>query len=193
MERERESSRWSSLTPCRDRKFKRDTKKFLAKLQSTSNVTDSVCGAAASSLTKVSSFADYSSSAVPSLHPLYRYFARCTVRSESWYWSTYRRSGGSSMTARYEPPDHTAVLTREDIRRRYQDTSLLIFNEQQNRKETINYLSFGSSRRTMEYSSNGNQPVIVRRPTDSLTNQNRHFSSQISKIYQKPRESCVVT
>lgn len=31
------------------------------------------------------------------------------------------------MTTRYEPPEHDLVLTKEDIRKRYQDTALVIF------------------------------------------------------------------
>lgn len=57
----------------------------------------------------------------------------------------------------------------------------------------MNYLTFGTSRRTMEYSNYGNHPVIVRRPTGSLTTHNdENISSQILRIYRKPRDSCAI-
>ncbi|XP_076627054.1 uncharacterized protein BRD3OS isoform X2 [Colletes latitarsis] len=97
------------------------------------------------------------------------------------------------MTERYEPPEARVALTKEEIHNRYQDTALVIFKEQQNKGETVNYLTFGTSRRTMEYSSYGNQPVIVRRPAGSLAVQNTEdLSSQILRIYRKPRDSCVI-
>ncbi|CAL7947905.1 unnamed protein product [Xylocopa violacea] len=97
------------------------------------------------------------------------------------------------MTERYEPPEEKAVLTKEEIHKRYQDTALIIFKEQQSKKEVVNYLTFGTSRRTMEYSNYGNQPVIVRRPTGSLATRNDGtVSSQILRIYRKPRDSCAI-
>ncbi|XP_024943944.1 uncharacterized protein LOC107270969 [Cephus cinctus] len=96
------------------------------------------------------------------------------------------------MTARYEPPDDGNVLTNEQIRRRYQDTSLVIFKEQQNKKEVVNYLSFGTSRRTMEYSNFGNQPVIVRRPVGSPGHGEIQDTSQVRRIYRKPQETCTI-
>ncbi|CAD1476259.1 unnamed protein product, partial [Heterotrigona itama] len=68
--------------------------------------------------------------------------------------------------------------------------------EQQDKEEVVNYLTFGTSRRTMEYSSYGNHPVIVRRPAGSLVTRsnsnNSTISSQILRIYQKPRDSCAI-
>ncbi|XP_043491928.1 putative uncharacterized protein BRD3OS [Polistes fuscatus] len=96
------------------------------------------------------------------------------------------------MTTRYEPPDHDHVLTKEDIRRRYQDTALVIFKEQQNKKEVVNYLSFGTSRRTMEYSNYGNQPVIIRRPHEASDVVNDTLPRRILRMYRKPRENCSI-
>ncbi|CAD6230264.1 GSCOCG00006729001-RA-CDS [Cotesia congregata] len=64
------------------------------------------------------------------------------------------------MQQNYLPPDHDDFLTPEQIKLRYQDTSLIIFKEQRNRNN--NYLSFGTSRRTIEYSNFGNDPVIIK-------------------------------
>lgn len=94
------------------------------------------------------------------------------------------------MTTRYESPDHDRVLTNEDIRKRYQDTALVIFKEQQSRKE-VNYLSFGASRRTMEYSNYGNQPVIIRRPLET-SDGNDNLPLRVLRMYRKPRESCAI-
>ncbi|XP_053987119.1 uncharacterized protein LOC128891607 [Hylaeus anthracinus] len=96
------------------------------------------------------------------------------------------------MTERYKPPEASVALTKEEIHNRYQDAALVIFKEQ-SKKEIVNYLTFGTSRRTMEYSSYGNQPVIVRRPTEALAIRNvEDLSSQILRIYRKPRDSCVI-
>ncbi|XP_076183096.1 uncharacterized protein BRD3OS [Ptiloglossa arizonensis] len=97
------------------------------------------------------------------------------------------------MTERYESPEASVALTKEEIHNRYQDTALVIFKEQQSKKEVSNYLTFGISRRTMEYSSYGNQPVIVRRPTGTLTIRDAEdLSSQMLRIYRKPRDGCVI-
>ncbi|XP_074106509.1 uncharacterized protein LOC141532183 [Cotesia typhae] len=64
------------------------------------------------------------------------------------------------MQQNYLPPDHDDFLTTEQIKLRYQDTSLIIFKEQKNRSN--NFLSFGTSRRTIEYSNFGNDPVIIK-------------------------------
>ncbi|XP_012176180.1 uncharacterized protein LOC126916795 [Bombus affinis] len=97
------------------------------------------------------------------------------------------------MTERYVSPEVKAVVTKEEIHKRYQDAALIIFKEQQSKKELVNYLTFGTSRRTMEYSSYGNHPVIVRRPVGSLATRNDStISSQISRIYRKPRDSCAI-
>ncbi|XP_014486275.1 PREDICTED: uncharacterized protein LOC106750440 [Dinoponera quadriceps] len=89
------------------------------------------------------------------------------------------------MTACYESPEVNIILSREEIHRRYQDTAMVIFKELQSRRKEVNYLSFGDSRRTMEYSSNGNQPVIIRKPVDSVIRENVHLSSQILKAGRK--------
>lgn len=97
------------------------------------------------------------------------------------------------MTEHYESPEVKTILTKEEIHKRYQDTALTIFKEQENKEEAVNYLTFGTSRRTMEYSNYGNHPVIVRRPAGSLvTRNNSTISSQILRIYQKPRDSCAI-
>ncbi|XP_076233150.1 uncharacterized protein LOC143178401 [Calliopsis andreniformis] len=97
------------------------------------------------------------------------------------------------MTEHYESPEVNITLTKEEIHKRYQDTALIIFKEQEKKKDVVNYLSIGTSRRTMEYSSYGNQPVIIRRPTGSTLPQNEgNISSQILRIYRKPRDSCVI-
>ncbi|XP_031840715.1 uncharacterized protein LOC116430554 [Nomia melanderi] len=96
------------------------------------------------------------------------------------------------MTERYESPEVNVALTKEEIHKRYQDAALVIHKEQQTTREVVNYLTFGTSRRTMEYSNYGNQPVIVRRPAGSLAVQSTGVSSQILRIYRKPRDSCVI-
>lgn len=37
------------------------------------------------------------------------------------------------------------------------------FQEHKNRPQLYNYLSFGPSRKTMEYSNHGNDPVVVKK------------------------------
>ncbi|XP_078045838.1 uncharacterized protein LOC144474625 [Augochlora pura] len=97
------------------------------------------------------------------------------------------------MTDRYESPEVNIALTKEEIHNRYQDAALIIHKEQQSKRDAVNYLTFGTSRRTMEYSSYGNQPVIVRRPAGSMAVQSTSdVSSQLMRIYRKPRESCVI-
>ncbi|EZA54305.1 hypothetical protein DMN91_006498 [Ooceraea biroi] len=98
------------------------------------------------------------------------------------------------MTARYKSPEVAINLTKEEIQKRYQDTAMIIFKEEQRRKqEVINYLSFGNSRRTTEYSSNGNHPVIIRKPAGSIIMQDIHLSSQILREHRKPEEKCAVS
>ncbi|KYN15512.1 PREDICTED: uncharacterized protein LOC108764954 isoform X3 [Trachymyrmex cornetzi] len=98
------------------------------------------------------------------------------------------------MTACYESPEVVIVLSKEEIHKRYQDTATIIFKEQQSRKkEIVSYLSFGNSRRTMEYSNNGNHPIIIRKPTESTIMQNTNFSSRTSIEYHKPDERCAIT
>ncbi|XP_076292985.1 uncharacterized protein LOC143215089 [Lasioglossum baleicum] len=97
------------------------------------------------------------------------------------------------MTDRYESPEVNVALTAEEIHKRYQDTALIIHKEQQSKRDVVNYLTFGTSRRTMEYSNYGNQPVIVRRPAGSLAIQSTtDMSSQLMRLYRKPHESCVI-
>ncbi|GAB1859565.1 hypothetical protein CAJAP_00644 [Camponotus japonicus] len=94
----------------------------------------------------------------------------------------------------YESPEVTIDLSKEEIHKRYQDAAKVIFNEQQNRKKKVgSYLSFGSSRRTIEYSNNGNHPVIIRKPEGSMIKQNTHSYWPISKEYRKPNEKCAIT
>ncbi|XP_011687945.1 PREDICTED: uncharacterized protein LOC105450046 [Wasmannia auropunctata] len=98
------------------------------------------------------------------------------------------------MTACYESPEVTIVLSKEEIHKRYQDTAMIIFKEEQGRKkEIVSYLSFGNSRRTMEYSNNGNHPVIIRKPAESVITRNAHLSSRISIEKNKPDERCAIT
>ncbi|CAL1681838.1 unnamed protein product [Lasius platythorax] len=97
------------------------------------------------------------------------------------------------MSTHYESPEVTIVLSKEEIHKRYEDAAMVIFNEQQNKKKKVSYLSFGSSRRTIEYSSNGNHPVIIRKPAGPMITQNTHLSLQISREYHKPSERCAIT
>ncbi|KYN07191.1 PREDICTED: uncharacterized protein LOC108782389 [Cyphomyrmex costatus] len=98
------------------------------------------------------------------------------------------------MTACYESPEVIIVLSKEEIHKRYQDTAMIIFKEQQSReKEIVSYLSFGNSRRTMEYSNNGNHPVIIRKSTESTITRNIHLSSRTSIEYHKPDGKCAIT
>ncbi|XP_018315770.1 uncharacterized protein [Mycetomoellerius zeteki] len=97
------------------------------------------------------------------------------------------------MTACYESPEVIIVLSKEEIHKRYQDTAMIIFKEQQSKKkEIVSYLSFGNSRRTMEYSNNGNHPVIIRK-SESTIMQNSHLSSRTSIEYHKLDERCAIT
>ncbi|KDR09855.1 hypothetical protein L798_00403 [Zootermopsis nevadensis] len=68
--------------------------------------------------------------------------------------------------------------SRSEIKRRYEDTSLAIFKEQQQNKHASNFLTFGTSRRTYEYSNNGNSSVIVRKPDELLSDQ-KFIESQV--------------
>ncbi|XP_029677711.1 uncharacterized protein LOC115244295 [Formica exsecta] len=98
------------------------------------------------------------------------------------------------MSTHYESPEVTIVLSKEEIHKRYQDTAMVIFNEQQSRKKkVVSYLTFGSSRRTIEYSSNGNHPIIIRKPAGSVITQNTPLSLQIPREYHKPSERCAIT
>ncbi|KAH0946418.1 hypothetical protein HN011_010925 [Eciton burchellii] len=98
------------------------------------------------------------------------------------------------MTACYESPEVTISLTKEEIHKRYQDTAIVIFKEGQSRKEkAVNYLSFGDSRRTIEYSNNGNHPVIIRKPAGSVIMQDTHLSSQILREYHKLEKKCAIS
>jgi len=99
------------------------------------------------------------------------------------------------MTACYVSPEVTIVLSQEEIRKRYQDTAMIIFKEEQDReKNLVSYLSFGNSRRTIEYSNNGNHPVIIRKPANSVITQNTHLFSRMSQIeYRKLNERCAIT
>ncbi|XP_046740268.1 uncharacterized protein LOC124407791 [Diprion similis] len=89
------------------------------------------------------------------------------------------------MTARYECPDHTKGP--QDIHIRYQDTALVIFKEQQNRPRLQNYLSFGPSRKTMEYTNNGNDAVIVKNVARSTLN-----TTAAGQISIKPSAACSI-
>lgn len=96
------------------------------------------------------------------------------------------------MSTHYESPEVKIVLSKEEIHKRYEDTAKIIFNEQ-SRKKKVSYLSFGSSRRTIEYSSNGNHPVIIRNPVGSMISQNTHLSLQILSENHKRSERCAIT
>ncbi|XP_020707353.2 uncharacterized protein LOC110116933 [Athalia rosae] len=88
------------------------------------------------------------------------------------------------MTARYECPDHEIGV--RDVRKRYQDTALVIFREQLNRPERQgNYVSFGPSRKTMEYSNNGNDVVVVKKIVKPPPTRARQTSL-------KPSEKCSI-
>jgi len=45
----------------------------------------------------------------------------------------------------------------------------------------------------MEYSNNGNQPVIIRKSAKSTITRNTHLSSRMSIEYHKPGEKCLIT
>lgn len=75
----------------------------------------------------------------------------------------------------------------------FSGSCIFLLQEEQNKKQIVNYLTFGTSRRTMEYSSYGNDPVIVRRPVGPLVvHDSGNISSQILRIYRKPRDSCII-
>lgn len=65
-----------------------------------------------------------------------------------------------------------------DIKRRYEDMCLVIFKEHQKNKQPTNFLRYGTSRRTFEYSNNGNSSVLVRKP-DELTSNQKFFKFQV--------------
>jgi hypothetical protein len=63
-------------------------------------------------------------------------------------------------------------------------------------RENTTYLSFGPNRRTMAYSNNGNEAVIVHRTilkAAMQANENSRFSSHLLRIYRKRRESCAIS
>ncbi|XP_011506199.1 PREDICTED: uncharacterized protein LOC105368776 [Ceratosolen solmsi marchali] len=109
------------------------------------------------------------------------------------------------MSGSYEPPDDIVALDRGEIRRRYRDTALVIFKEQQlhqsRRNETSegksrSYLSFGVNRRTVTYTNNGNEAVVVHRTTLKAAieaQENLRLSSRLLRMYRKPRESCTIS
>ncbi|XP_012524654.1 uncharacterized protein LOC105830063 [Monomorium pharaonis] len=93
------------------------------------------------------------------------------------------------MAVPYKSPEVNTTLSKEEIHKRFQDTAKIIFQEEQDRKkELVNYLSIGNSRKTIVYSNNGNDPVIIRRPADYA---NAH-SSQTSQEHHKPND-CMIT
>lgn len=70
------------------------------------------------------------------------------------------------------------VESPSDIKQRYKDTCLVIFKEHQKNKQSTNFLKYGTSRRTYEYSNNGNSSVIVHKP-DELTSNQKFFKFQV--------------
>lgn len=61
--------------------------------------------------------------------------------------------------------------------------------------ERTSYL-FGSNRRVIRYSSNGNATVIVHKTMTDVAvqaNENAPLFSRIFSIYRKPQESCVIS
>ncbi|XP_058799132.1 uncharacterized protein LOC131668741 [Phymastichus coffea] len=110
------------------------------------------------------------------------------------------------MPAKYVSPDHDdCTLTTDQIRRRYRDTSLVIFQEQylyrarrvrESERERTTYLSFGVNRRAVTYNNNGNEPVIVHRTvTDAVmqANPSSRFLSRIIRAYEKPSDNCTIS
>ncbi|XP_032452772.1 uncharacterized protein LOC116738505 [Nasonia vitripennis] len=109
------------------------------------------------------------------------------------------------MPANYVSPDVKSTLTLDEIRQRYRDTSLVIFKEHQlfrgrrtgeSEREASTYLSFGINRRTMAYSSNGNDPVLVHRSMKSVTiheDENARLLSRVFRGYRKSSESCTIS
>ncbi|KAF7997179.1 hypothetical protein HCN44_005456 [Aphidius gifuensis] len=99
------------------------------------------------------------------------------------------------MTEKYETPEDIVEWTQDGIHKRYQDTAMIIFKEQQMKNDTMNYVTIGSSRRTIEYSNYGNQPVIVRRPTALVTQQDSEdiITKNLLKLYKKPRDNCTIS
>lgn len=58
----------------------------------------------------------------------------------------------------------SAILTEDEIKRRYQDTALVIFKEQQQKlKDGSGYLQYGTNRKGAMYSNYGNNAVVVHR------------------------------
>lgn len=58
----------------------------------------------------------------------------------------------------------SAILTEDEIKRRYQDTALVIFKEQQQKlKDGVGYLQYGTNRKGATYSNYGNNAVVVHR------------------------------
>lgn len=62
------------------------------------------------------------------------------------------------------------------------------------KNDTMNYVTIGSSRRTVEYSNYGNQPVIVRRPTAIVPQDSEDIiTKNLLKLYKKPRDNCTIS
>ncbi|XP_014223602.1 uncharacterized protein LOC106650206 [Trichogramma pretiosum] len=118
------------------------------------------------------------------------------------------------MPSSYVSPDVKSTLTHEEIRRRYQDTSLIIFKEHQlyrvrrrheSERESSTYANFDINRKTMTYASNGNDPVILPKTTTTSatttdgaaltiarTNRESRLSLQLFRIHRKPGDTCTI-
>ncbi|XP_034952270.1 uncharacterized protein [Chelonus insularis] len=97
------------------------------------------------------------------------------------------------MTGNYVSPEDNCELTNDQIYLRYQDTALVIFKEHRNVQNITNFLTFGNSRKTLVYSNNGNQPIILRRPFEVNERSNRNLKSQLLTIYYRSSKNCTIS
>ena len=71
----------------------------------------------------------------------------------------------------------------QHVHRRYEDTALVIFRQYQKRPQhSVNYLTFGESRKTYSYSNYGNTAVVMRKKGQNIT-----------KVDEKPIQSTMCT
>lgn len=70
-----------------------------------------------------------------------------------------------------------------EIRQRYEDTSLVLFKERQNKSRPLNFLSIGDSRRNYAYSCHGNSAVVVgKKGNDVVKSDEKPIQSHICII-----------
>ena len=60
-------------------------------------------------------------------------------------------------------------------------------------RENSTYLNFNVNKKTMSYSNNGNDPVIIRKKSQTVSTIDSNISTRILSVYRKPREYCTLS